>query len=321
MKKLISVLLVGAMMMGLSMIASADLYGDLYPGEEYIIKAGVQVDGTYTDEKGEEQEYKKASINRSNFKITDIDWEEGSGLVEYVRITDDGLVLKLKPRSSAVARDVIGTVTIESRVDTVKTGLSKGEEYTFDINATVTFDEETVNRGETVSNNQSNEYYHANEGGWVDFTSAYADVHAYVVRGEDYYVYCSNAPIEEVENLYPDAKDHAKYVSFPGKPSFTEPATVRIKADEQGYLYKYANGKLTSIEAIWFPNGNSGWEFSTSTLGTYVWSDVKLTTSSTAATTGSSTTTTTTTAGSKNPATGSGLGAIAQQGVRSALGF
>ena len=93
--------------------------------------------------------------------------------------------------------------------------------------------------------------------------------------------------------------------------------------DEQGYLYKFADGKLTSMEAIWFPNGNSGWEFTTSTLGTYVWSDVKLTASSSAATTTTTTsgsTASSTVSGSKNPDTGSSLGAIAQLGCQSVMG-
>ena len=324
MKKMVAVLMACAMMMGLSMVASADLYGELYPGEEYVIKASVQVDGTYTNDDGEVKDYRKSSITRSNFKITDIDWEEGGGLVEYVRITDDGLVLKLKPRDSAVARDLVGTVTIESRVDTERTGLSKGDEFEFEIDAIVTYDEEEINRGDEVKNDQSNEYYHASEGGWVDFTSTYADVRAYVVRGEDYYVYCSNDPIEEIENLYPDAKDHALYVSFPGRPTFTESATIRIKVDEEGYLYQYVNGQLKELDAVWFPNGNSGLEFRTSTLGTYVWSDVELvasssgssTTGTSASNTAATTTGTTTTAPatSQNPDTGSAVRAVALAG-------
>jgi hypothetical protein len=123
----------------------------------------------------------------------------------------------------------------------------------------------------------------------------------------------SNDSIESLEEKY----DTASLTFYVGTGTFTRVrnAVLTIEPDnDERYLYKYENGKLTDLSNTYDKSENafiikgSGTSF---TLGTYVVSDIKLsgavattTTSSESSTTTSSTTTSSSTTLPANPSTG-----------------
>lgn len=283
MKKWIALLLALVVLSSMAVFAAAEprddsngiLYGvDLEPGEEYIIQATIYKGLTSTEGK----KY-KTPIDRSTFKVGDVDWTEGGGMVDYVKITDDGLVMRIKPKYSGESRDLVGTITLVSRVDTVNSGLSKDEEFVVDVDCSVTYDEKTVYRDDRFDPDYD-EAYQPEEGGWMTFGNRMDSiVKAYLERDTTYYLYCESSEIiQTVESKYPAAAGQAKYLQYKGRPKFTEDATVMLMQAKQGYAYQFASGQLSAIPgATWTKDGSdTGWSFKTRQLGAYVLSDVPL---------------------------------------------
>ena len=126
----------------------------------------------------------------------------------------------------------------------------------------------------------------------MEFTAADGDtdVSVRVYDGDKLYLYSDVDADTDVLKAYADADADITFLNFPGTPTFNSTATVYFYKEEGTYVYGVKDGKLVNVNAKW-SDDESGFVLKTRTLGSYVFSDKKLSVSAPAA-------------GSENPDTG-----------------
>ena len=118
------------------------------------------------------------------------------------------------------------------------------------------------------------------------------DVAVRVYDGDELYLYSEADADDDILKAYADADADITFLSFTGEPTFNSTATVRFYKDEDSYIYGIKDGKLTNVNAKW-DDDEGCFILKARTLGSYVFSDKKLSVSSS-----------TNSAASNNPDTG-----------------
>ena len=262
----------------------------------------------------------------TNYSITGIKYREGKNLVESITLndTDDQVVIKLKQDYSMTTakkldldltlkgkkvgknprnKDIDITIDTKMVAYTLADGKNNPGYIEIDANGNVNIVPAT-----TVVNDSGTVYDFADAGadefvwkvkktgttayGDMEFTAADGDtdVSVRVYDGDKLYLYSDVDADTDVLKAYADADADITFLNFPGTPTFNSTATVYFYKEEGTYVYGVKDGKLVNVNAKW-SDDESGFVLKTRTLGSYVFSDKKLSVSAPAA-------------GSENPDTG-----------------
>ena len=266
------------------------------------------------------------AVNSTNYSITGIKYREGKNLVESITLndTDDQVVIKLKQDYSMTTakkldldltlkgkkvgknprnKDIDITIYTKMVAYTLADGKNNPGYIEIDANGDVNIVPAT-----TVVNDSGTVYDFADAGadefvwkvkktgttayGDMEFTAADGDtdVSVRVYDGDKLYLYSDVDADTDVLKAYADADADITFLNFPGTPTFNSTATVYFYKEEGTYVYGVKDGKLVNVNAKW-SDDESGFVLKTRTLGSYVFSDKKLSVSAPAA-------------GSENPDTG-----------------
>ena len=268
------------------------------------------------------------AINSTNYSITGIKYREGKNLVESITLndTDDQVVIKLKQDYSMTTakkldldftlkgkkvgknprnKDIDITINKTMVAYTLADGKNNVGYIQIDANGDV-----RIVPAQTVVNSPVGTYVNdfaaskADEFVWkvkktgttaygdMEFTAADGDtdVSVRVYDGDKLYLYSDVDADTDVLKAYADADADITFLNFPGNPTFNSTATVYFYKEEGTYVYGVKDGKLVNVNAKW-SDDESGFVLKTRTLGSYVFSDKKLSVSAPAA-------------GSENPDTG-----------------
>ena len=266
------------------------------------------------------------AVNSTNYSITGIKYREGKNLVESITLndTDDQVVIKLKQDYSMTTakkldldltlkgkkvgknprnKDIDITIDTKMVAYTLADGKNNPGYIEIDANGDVNIVPAT-----TVVNDSGTVYDFADAGadefvwkvkktgttayGDMEFTAADGDtdVSVRVYDGDKLYLYSDVDADTDVLKAYADADADITFLNFPGTPTFNSTATVYFYKEEGTYVYGVKDGKLVNVNAKW-SDDESGFVLKTRTLGSYVFSDKKLSVSAPAA-------------GSENPDTG-----------------
>ena len=266
------------------------------------------------------------AVNSTNYSITGIKYREGKNLVESITLndTDDQVVIKLKQDYSMTTakkldldltlkgkkvgknprnKDIDITIDTKMVAYTLADGKNNPGYIEIDANGDVNIVPAT-----TVVNDSGTVYDFADAGadefvwkvkktgttayGDMEFTAADGDtdVSVRVYDGDKLYLYSDVDADTDVLKAYADADADITFLNFPGNPTFNSTATVYFYKEEGTYVYGVKDGKLVNVNAKW-SDDESGFVLKTRTLGSYVFSDKKLSVSAPAA-------------GSENPDTG-----------------
>ena len=101
------------------------------------------------------------------------------------------------------------------------------------------------------------------------------DVEVRVYDGDELYLYSEADADDDILKAYADADADITFLSFTGEPTFNSTATVRFYKDEDSYIYGIKDGKLTNVNAKW-DDDEGCFILKARTLGSYVFSDKKL---------------------------------------------
>ncbi len=266
------------------------------------------------------------AVNSTNYSITGIKYREGKNLVESITLndTDDQVVIKLKQDYSMTTakkldldltlkgkkvgknprnKDIDITIDTKMVAYTLADGKNNPGYIEIDANGDVNIVPAT-----TVVNDSGTVYDFADAGadefvwkvkktgttayGDMEFTAADGDtdVSVRVYDGDKLYLYSDVDADTDVLKAYADADADITFLNFPGTPTFNSTATVYFYKEEGTYVYGVKDGKLVNVNAKW-SDDESGFVLKTRTLGSYVFSDKKLSVAAPAA-------------GSENPDTG-----------------
>ena len=266
------------------------------------------------------------AVNSTNYSITGIKYREGKNLVESITLndTDDQVVIKLKQDYSMTTakkldldltlkgkkvgknprnKDIDITIDTKMVAYTLADGKNNPGYIEIDANGDVNIVPAT-----TVVNDSGTVYDFADAGadefvwkvkktgttayGDMEFTAADGDtdVSVRVYDGDKLYLYSDVDADTDVLKAYADADADITFLNFPGTPTFNSTATVYFYKEEGTYVYGVKDGKMVNVNAKW-SDDESGFVLKTRTLGSYVFSDKKLSVSAPAA-------------GSENPDTG-----------------
>ena len=267
------------------------------------------------------------AINSTNYSISNIKYEDGKNLVESIKFNDadDLLEIKLKqdytmttPKELALTLVLKGKkVAKGNRPDdiTLQVGEIKGvgtkltvgyplkdkKDYTVADSGIIIVDNEDVrvpnNAGTTKAVYKVVKY----DNGSVKGTDVYGtmemtavdtdvEIEARVYEDDKLFLYNEIDADDDILKKYADTDADITFLSFPAAPTFNATATVRFYKDEDSFIYGMKDGKLVNVNAKW-DDDEGCFILKTRTLGSYVFSDKKLSVAAT-------------TPGSENPDTG-----------------
>ncbi len=330
MKKVLALVL-AVMMLATTAFAASDFIdgdtGDANSVGSGMIKPGTKLKYGEKDANDEGITNTKA-INSTNYSISNIKYEEGKSLVESIKFNDadDLLEIKLKqdytmttPKELALTlvlkgkkvakgnrpEDItlqVGQIKGVGNKLTVGYKLYDGKDYAATDSGIVIVDTDDVrlpnDAGSTKALYKVVKYDNdaGTKGtavyGTMEMTARDTDVEieARVYDGDKLFLYNEIDADDDILKKYADTDADITFLSFPAAPTFNATATVRFYKDEDSFVYGMKNGQLVNVNAKW-DDDEGCFVLKTRTLGSYVFSDKKLSVAAT-------------TPGSENPDTG-----------------
>ena len=246
------------------------------------------------------------AVNSTNYSVTSLKYGEGKALVESVKFSDadDQLVIKLKqdytmttPKTLKMTFTLKGKkVGKNERFKDIPVELEYTVGYKLNesdlqlagndkVDKPSTFRDDTLYKV-TKADGVKDEY------GTLEFTSADpdTDIEVRVYKNDKLYLASDVDADSDILKKYADNDADITFLNFPGEPTFNATATVYFYKDEDSFVYALKDGKLTTVNAKW-SDDDGAFVLKTRTLGSYVFSDKKLSVAAT-------------TPGSENPDTG-----------------
>ena len=258
----------------------AILGGDFVPGEKIYVYKGMTstVDGTVSGVFDKE-------VNSSNYTITKVKYEEGKNLVESVEFDDanDQVVIKLKKNDALTATkklDMSFTLKGKGRnVSDVNLTIQADVGYQLITNAIYVDVNNDVDIS-AVTNAKRNFYKVIDSGaayGTMEFETQDPDVElsVRVYKNDKHYLYNTVDANKDILKAYADADAELTFLNFPGDTTFNATATVYMYKEEDSFVYENKDGKLVNCNAKW-DDDEGCFILKTRTLGSYVFSDKKL---------------------------------------------
>lgn len=264
---------------------------------------------------GEDTTYQGATIvkniNSTNYSISNIKYTEGKNLVESIKFNDaeDRVEIKLKQdynktnssnlkMSFTLKGKKVGKTIKPANLD-IEIDTDVG--YTLVEKTLLIMKDESVKVGgsyDTTSDvfqGDGNDKYvwkvakdddATTDYGDLEFTAAdkETDVSVRVYKNDKFYLYNNTDADSDILKAYADTDADISFLNFPGEPTFNATAKVYFFKEEDSFIYGVKDGKLVNVNAKW-DDDEGCFILKTRTLGTYVFSDKKLSVS--AATTAS----------------------------------
>ena len=230
-------------------------------------------------------------INSTNYSITSIKYNDGKSMVTGISFNDkkDRVEIKLtKDYDLTKVKKLDMTFTLKGK----KSGKSdRPDDIDIHITQDVNFGTKYIkidNKNETdfveawdADNNDDMYVYEVKDDGAAWGTLEFAakddevEVEVRVYDGDRLYLYNDLDANDDVLKAYADTDADLSFLNFVGTPTFNATATVRIYKEEDSFVYGVKDGKLTNVNAKW-DDDEGCFILKTRTLGSYVFSDKKL---------------------------------------------
>ena len=253
------------------------------------------------------------AVNSTNYSISNIKYNDGKALVESIKFDDDAdrLVIKLKQDYTMTSPKKLDMSLVlkgkkagkTAKPADVSVSVTRYVGYPLNENKSATAQDsgiiilDTDNAVVPTGAGTTKAVYKVVKGG----TAAYGtmnmaavdsdvEVEVRVYDGDKLFLYNNLDTDDDILKKYADADADITFLSFPAEPTFNATATVRFYKEEDSFIYGMKDGKLVNVNAKW-DDDEGCFILKTRTLGSYVFSDKKLSVSAPAA-------------GSENPDTG-----------------
>ena len=246
------------------------------------------------------------NINSTNYSLSNVKYTDGKNLVESIKFNDanDRIDIKLKQdytSTKAKALDVTFTLKGKKVGKTAKpvdidVRVYGDVGYTLDKTSILLNDNDEATTPTNLDDDsilyEVDKDAGGNAYGTLEFDAADGDttVSVRVYDGDKLYLYNDLDADTDILKKYADNDADITFLNFPGEPTFNSTATVYFYKEEGTYVYAIKNGQLTAVNAKW-SDDDGAFVLKTRTLGSYVFSDKKLSVAAT-------------TPGSENPDTG-----------------
>lgn len=237
---------------------------------------------------------KKGPVNSKNYSIGKITYEEGKALVESVKFndSDDCLVIKLKQDyTQTTDKKLAMTVELKGkRVDrdtryadvTVTIGTKDAPKtvgYAYDVttlNITKADSDLELKSAAAATVYKVTADDDADPYGILYLTAADADVETEVRVYEDekYFLESNTDADKDLLKKYADSEADITFLNFVGTPTFNSNATTRFYKPDDTYVYEMKDGKI--VKEVKYNDDEGCFILKSRTLGSYVFSDKKL---------------------------------------------
>lgn len=287
MKKVLAILLTALMALSLTPAALAydlvlDNDGDL--GSDGQMLPGV----VYEFMLDEARDEPSVALTSTNFSLS-VDWYEGRSYVEYVRITDGRIAIKLKPTGVYTdEKNIEAEITLTAKRDiTRRLGddddrtilIEKGDTFSISLSETIARDVVEVEGEEEPGDvspymaDDADTIFVCTSAGYVGFSAGDRDFMLVTRMGNNKkaYIDVDTAIIEKIENQYKGNGYNLSYYKFNDGPNVSN-GTMSIR--QTAYVYSWDGSKLTPISTT-EKDGRCQWKVE-GKVGTYVISDKEL---------------------------------------------
>ena len=249
----------------------------------------------YTLDESDTSKIYVKNINSTNYSISNIKYDDGKNLVESVKFNDknDRVEIKLvKDYTSTKAKQLKMTFTLKgkkvgkgSKPKDIPVAIDFKINYALDDTSISITDTDTV---VTPANFDDDSVIYkvaapnTDKYGTMEFTAEDTDVEVEVrvYKDDELYLYNETDANDDILKAYADTDADLNFLTFKGDPTFNATATVRFYKEEDSYIYGVKDGKLTNVNAKW-DDDEGCFILKTRTLGSYVFSDKKLSVSAT----------------------------------------